>query len=83
MLCLCSFNIMGVYVTKLINAQGRCLMSTTRGFLIWFIGLIINFAGNDEYESTMWYIVLLKLFALSTLLFAVLFYSEMICKQKA
>lgn len=82
MMCfLCLFNILGVYVTKLINAQARCLMQTARALLIWVVGLIITWAGEKGYESDKLLIIMLKLVALALLLFAVLFYTELICSK--
>lgn len=80
--CLCIFNSLGIYVTKLINAQGRCLMQATRAFLIWLVGVIITSSGRWDIESTKWQIILLKLLSLSLLLFGVMLYTELICVKR-
>lgn len=36
------FNAFGVYITKVVNAPGRCIIMSSRSILVWVIGLILT-----------------------------------------
>jgi len=77
-------NIIGVNVTKYINALGRSILDAARGVLVWGIGLVLTSYDvfNRRYESFEWYVVLCKLAGLAALIFATLVYNELIFVRK-
>ena len=78
-----AFNMIGVHLTKDINALGRCISTSSRSIFVWIIGLFLNLIDpGDQFESTDWKVLLVKSCAFVGLLVAVLIYNRLIFAER-
>jgi hypothetical protein len=78
-----TFNIMGVSITKYINAIARSIADVTRTILVWGVGLIVTATAGSIYPNYKWELtkvgpILVELLGFVILVFGNIIYNEVV-----
>ena len=49
-----SFNIIGVSITKYINALARSVADVVRTIIVWIVGIIVTVSAGANYPNYSW-----------------------------
>ena len=74
-------NLIGLTITKHVNALARAILNLTKTALIWIIGIVVTVTvgkNNTDYdwELISWKIIVLESIGFGFLIFATLIYNE-------